>query len=619
MKSLKENYEGASSFVKGVFARLRGRKLLLLLVLLATVAYSSVSILRHLHFESDWDLAVFDQGVWQYSHLHAPIVTTRFNYPINQLGDHFHPIIALLAPLYWIVDNANALLVGQAFIIALSIIPVFLFTERRLGRKSAWILTLAYTIFWPIQRTIEFDFHEIAFAIPLIAFAIYFIDVGKAKGYFVCFILMLLTKENMPALVAFFGIYLLLLKRYRDGLISFALGAATFPLITNVVIPFFSGHPYTYWGYNAFGLTLSSAIKTVITKPLMTLKVMLTPEIKRQTIWLIFSPFLGLSLFSPLIVLFIPIFAERFLSERAIGWNPFFHYNATIAPLVSMAAADGLSRLVKLIKRERARSAFILSLSLIILAINLYLLPGLPLWRLTAHDYWRLTDTDRDGYVAMSIIPPDATVTAQVSIATHLAHRPNIYVMSPILTPPENDYMIASSRVRPYPFESTQALENYVAGQEKKGYVKIFERNGWVVLKRPDITPSSPPVLLTLDGSNRAAAINSVTFLLEPFPARTKYPINSNGETRISLFAFNLKAEYIDAPHDIQVIFEDSQGRSYTVNAEAATPVEGPAGLVQVNVRLPVELAGAGDVWVSIKSRGLVSNKALLNVLPDRH
>jgi len=337
------------------------------------------------------------------------------------------------------------------------------------------------------------------------------------------------------------------------------------------------------------------------------------------TIWLIFSPFLGLSLFSPLIILFVPIFAERFLSERAIGWNPFFHYNATIAPLVAMAAADGLSRLAKLIKHERARSAFILVPSLIILAINLYMLPGLPLWRLTAPDYWRLTDTDRDGYVAMSVIPPDATVTAQVSIATHLAHRPIIYVMTPTMTPPENEYVIASSHVRAYPFGNNQEIEDYMAREQKKGYVKIFERNGWVVLKRPDITPSSPPVLLTLDGSNRAAAINSVTSLFEPFPVKTRYPINSNGEMRISLFAFNLKAEYIDAPHDVQVIFEDSQGRSYTMNAEAAAPVEGPAGLVQVNVRLPVELAGAGDVWVSIKSRGLVSNKALLNVLHDRH
>src|SRR5205085_4756748 len=154
---------------------------------------------------------IFDQAIWRYSRFHAPIVTGMTNYPVNHLGDHFHPIIALLSPLFWIVNSAEALLVGQAFLVALSIIPVFLSTERRLGERVAWLFAISYSIFWAVQQTIEFEFHEIAFAVPLIAFAIYFIDLRKPKGYFTCFVLLLLTKESMPALVAFFGVYLLLL------------------------------------------------------------------------------------------------------------------------------------------------------------------------------------------------------------------------------------------------------------------------------------------------------------------------------------------------------------------------------------------------------------------------
>src|SRR4051812_5661964 len=196
MKPLGINYRRVVLVAKGIYARLMERRLLLLLVLLATAFYSCVSILRHLHFGSGWDLVIFDQGVWQYSRFHAPIVTGRINYPINQLGDHFHPIIALLAPLFWIFNSAEALLVGQAFIVALSIIPVFLFTERRLGHKAAWLFSLSYSIFWGVQRTTEFEFHELAFAVPLIAFAVYFIDLRKTKGYFACFVLLLLTKED---------------------------------------------------------------------------------------------------------------------------------------------------------------------------------------------------------------------------------------------------------------------------------------------------------------------------------------------------------------------------------------------------------------------------------------
>jgi uncharacterized membrane protein len=619
MKPLGVNYRRVASIAKGIYARLSERRLLLLLVLLATALYSAVSILRHLHFWSGWDVLIFDQGVWQYSRFHAPIVTGRTNFPINHLGDHFHPIIALLAPLFWIFNGAEALLVGQALVVALSIVPVFLFTERRLGKEAAWLFALSYSIFWAVQRTVEFEFHEIAFAIPLIAFAIYFIDLRKAKGYFACFALLLLTKENLPALVAFFGLYLLLLKRYRDGLISLALGLATFPLIKDVVIPFFSGDGYNYWSYDALGPNLSGAIKTMMKRPGLVLSLLVSPAVKLRTIWLIFSPYLALPFFSPLIVLFIPVFAERFLSSKPTYWEPIYHYNAVVAPLVALAAADGLSRLAKLLKSERARRAGAVLPGVAILLINLYLLPGLPLWQLTSPAYWRLTDTERDGYAAMSVIPPDATVTTQTNIASHLAHRRGIFTISPNSVSSQSAYIIAARSVVPDPLAGYQEIEDYLARQQQRGYLKVFDRGGWVVLKRPDVALDAPPVLLTEEGSSRAAAVDSVKLQRGPFSVTTDYPLYADGFTRVSLFVFNVEAEYPLEPSDIEVTAEDAQGRAYAMSVEAASPVEGRAGLVQVNIRLPAELKGGGDVWVSIKAHGLTSNKALINLLPDQH
>ena len=75
-----------------LFFFLRRQKFLLFIVFADTSLYSTFSILRHLHFESGWDLAVFDQAVWLYSRFHAPNVTVRFNEPVSLLGDHFHPV-----------------------------------------------------------------------------------------------------------------------------------------------------------------------------------------------------------------------------------------------------------------------------------------------------------------------------------------------------------------------------------------------------------------------------------------------------------------------------------------------------------------------------------------------
>jgi hypothetical protein len=50
---------------------------------------------------------------------------------------------------------------------------------------------------------------------------------------------------------------------------------------------------------------------------------------------------------------------------------------------------------------------------------------------------------------------------------------------------PNSDYVIASSQVSCSPFPSYAEIEDFLRGQEGKGYLKIFDTDGWVVLKRP--------------------------------------------------------------------------------------------------------------------------------------
>src|SRR6202521_1137155 len=71
------------------------------LALIAAVAYAAISIYRHDHFGSNaYDLGVQDHAIWGYSLLQM-IPNTVEMIP-NLLGDHFHPILMVIAPLYWI-------------------------------------------------------------------------------------------------------------------------------------------------------------------------------------------------------------------------------------------------------------------------------------------------------------------------------------------------------------------------------------------------------------------------------------------------------------------------------------------------------------------------------------
>src|SRR5712691_4256307 len=102
------------------------------LALMAAVAYAAISVYRHDHFASNaFDLGVQDQTVWGYSRLQT-IPNTVAMIP-NLLGDHFHPILAVVAPLYWIWDDARVLLVVQALLLAVAAIPIFWWARQRLG------------------------------------------------------------------------------------------------------------------------------------------------------------------------------------------------------------------------------------------------------------------------------------------------------------------------------------------------------------------------------------------------------------------------------------------------------------------------------------------------------
>lgn len=486
MNTMKEFLRHAIARGRGVAAQLKERKLLLLLVLLATLAYASLSILHHRHFYSSaFDLGIFDQVIWHYSRFETPYSSIHMNLPSeNILGDHFHPILMLLAPLYWFTDNVEALLAAQALLFAIPIIPIFLFTEKRLGKTAAYLFALSYSIYWGIQRAVDFDFHEIAFAVPLIAFAIYFIDEKRWKAYFVCIALLLLTKEDLSLLVAFFGLYLITLRHVKKGLVSLAAGCVWFLLALKIIIPFFAGEAgYHYWSYNTFGSGPFSALETILREPLLFMRTLFSPAEKMHTWWYTFFPFLFLAFFSPLAVLMIPLLSERFLSSNDLYWSINFHYSASITPVIVMASADGLKKLTGLVKAINLRRIIIISLSGIILSLNLYLLPKFQLWGLTKYSYRHRNDIEHTGYKAIALIPPDATVAAQSNIVPHLSHRQRIFLITPALVLPDTEYIIISKHISPQPFPTYEDIEEFLA-ERREYYSTVFDRDGWTILKR---------------------------------------------------------------------------------------------------------------------------------------
>ena len=142
------------------------------LALVAAVLYSWIGLFRHDHFGSNaFDLGIQDQTVWGYSQFQM-LPNTILGIP-NLLGDDFHPILFVLAPLYWLWDSPGVLLVSQAVLLALASIPIYLWGAARLGRLAALAFQASFLVFWGVLAAVVFDFHHIVFAVPGISAALY--------------------------------------------------------------------------------------------------------------------------------------------------------------------------------------------------------------------------------------------------------------------------------------------------------------------------------------------------------------------------------------------------------------------------------------------------------------
>ncbi|MGO4956912.1 DUF2079 domain-containing protein [Luteococcus sp. Sow4_B9] len=180
---------------------------LLWFTLATWLVYSIYCVGRYPQFlTAGYDLGIFDQAVRRYSRFEAPLVALKGdNYHL--LGDHFHPILAVLAPLYWIWDDPRMLVIAQAGLVSLSV-PIVHGMMRRHGASGVllWILTVGYAFSWPIQRLVDFDFHEISFAVPLLALALDGLDRRDDRRFLVGALPLLLVREDMGMVLAMLGI-----------------------------------------------------------------------------------------------------------------------------------------------------------------------------------------------------------------------------------------------------------------------------------------------------------------------------------------------------------------------------------------------------------------------------
>jgi len=122
-----------------------------------------------------------------------------------------------------------------------------------------------------------------------------------------------------------------------------------------------------------------------------------------------------------------------------------------------------------------------------------------------------------------------------------------------------------------------------------------------------------PPQLLT-EATARATALESVTLLKEPFAVNSESFLSVDKQTRVLLFGVNVELRPGETVAVITAQAEDSQQRIYLLPVESINTVPQFPWLTQLTVKLPDELRGAGEVWLSVSLRGVRSNKVGITI-----
>jgi hypothetical protein len=80
------------------------------------------------------------------------------------------------------------------------------------------------------------------------------------------------------------------------------------------------------------------------------------------------------------------------------------------------------------------------------------------------------------------MIPAGASVVAQAAIVPHLSQRDRVYVLD--VAAPRAEFVITSRDASPWPAPDQRTIEEWVRRHRDQGYVEIFARHGWTVLRK---------------------------------------------------------------------------------------------------------------------------------------
>lgn len=395
------------------------------------IYFSFLSMEKHNNFFTGrFDLGNMDQTVWNTLQGRIFLYTNPDSTEtVSRLSAHADFILILLAPFYLVWSDPRMLLIIQSVILSLGAVFVYLISNTLLRHKYAsLVFAISYLLNPFIQRQNLYDFHAVTLATTFLLATFYFLLKKRFILFSLFLILAVLTKEHMFLIAFFFGCYLVGKKYKVAGILLAVLSFITFYLVINTFIPDArGGSHFALSYYDDFGDSPTAIVRGLISNPLRTFDIILTP-LNMVFLHNLYSSVGYLVLMAPQYLIFaLGDFAVSLLSTNGNLKSIHYHYAAAIIPFIYISAIYGFKKISAFpFMNQKVLIGYVLIAAIFSTWAN-GVLPGSRYPHLDV--YTRRLSYKEDVYKFIESIPPELSVATTNNIGAHFTQREHIYTL----------------------------------------------------------------------------------------------------------------------------------------------------------------------------------------------
>jgi len=471
----------------------------LLLYIFFGLSFASLSLVNHYFFRTTaWDLGVYNQVIFDYSQFQFNSNTLLFynGEPIpNKLGDHFDPILFLIAPFRYIFGSYT-LLIAQIAAILFGGLGIQKLGEYYELAKSRILLALVFFFSqWAIFAALSFDYHDNVLGAQFLPWIFLFFVQKKYLKLGIVFFLALISKETIAMILIAFSVSMILeLRKSKKSLVlgtSLALIALVyFVVVKNFLMPYLSGlGDYLHLKYSVIDNS-PSGILELLGEPKELFSALFLNHIDSPFGENIKAEFYIMALLSggillirrpAFLVVIAPIVAMKVFHDDVSKWGAYYHYSIELVPIFAIAMIrwiykDGSFKFIGSIQTVLV----LLSLWVTIYTFNHRELRGIDkavMSPLKSQHWQRNFDVDAiHNELVFFQKDPTLKISAHYKIVPHVAFRDAIYHYP---TTEDAEYII---------LPTCMPNENYPLNRKKYNelIVQITEDPLWLVHKETE-------------------------------------------------------------------------------------------------------------------------------------